>query len=93
MDDVTAVAYGMGSFLFFRFRMDTPNFIDFFHLEAERNRRGKMAACKGYAGRSAGSIPKKKLLLTRTSPVSSVDLDAQIKAFSLSFSTSVCCAM
>lgn len=63
MDDVTAVAYGMGSFLFFRFRMDTPNFIDFFHLEAERNRHGKMAACKGYAGHSAGSIPKKSYFL------------------------------
>jgi hypothetical protein len=46
--DVMAVAYGMDSFLFFRFRMmDTPNFIDFFHLEAGRDRYGKIAACEG----------------------------------------------
>jgi hypothetical protein len=43
--------------------MDTPNFIDFFHLEAGRDRHGKIAACEGICWLLGRINPKKKLLI------------------------------
>jgi hypothetical protein len=61
--------------------MDTPNFIDFFHLEAGRDRHGKIAACEGICWPLGRINPKKKLLLHVISCFRVFNIDAQIKAF------------
>lgn len=66
---------------FFRFRMDdTHNSIDFFHLEAGRDRHGKLAACKGICWPLGRINPTKKSYFYISFCVSS-NIDAQIKAF------------
>lgn len=61
--------------------MDTPNFIDFFHLEAGRNRQGKMAACK-QGDMLVGRInPKKSYFYLSSFVFRAFNIDAQFKAF------------
>jgi hypothetical protein len=71
-----------GQLSFFRFRMmDTPNFIDFFHLEAGRDRHGKIAACEGICWLLGRINPKKKSYSYISCVFRVFNLDAQIKAF------------